>query len=153
MLTAIKAFFAGTSGVRNLILAVLAGLIILAVFGSVAYASYSFAQRNKQKELDELKTAMHEQFDKERQNLIETYQRSDKIAAELSALRGAITKQGGEIAVSLSTLRKQYKEIYEVLIPEEGVQQWEAARQLYNSAARPAPPQSPSRSPAARPKR
>jgi len=137
MWTAIKTFFGGTDGIRNLILVVVGGLLILAVFGSVAYASYSYARRNVDKEISAVQTAMTAQFNLERQNLIQTYQRSDQVAAELAALRGQLAKQNGQITGSLATLRKQYKDIYEVLIPEQGVQQWDAARNMYNAAARP----------------
>lgn len=123
--------------IKTTILIIVVAVVVLLILSSVAYASYSWAKRGEAERIEDVKTAMREQFDKERENLIKTYQRSDEYDRRLTEIKTAIEKQGGEIGGKLSLLRRQYKDIYDIMIPKEGVEQWEASRNLYNSAARP----------------
>ena len=132
----ILSLFKGKDWKTTAIVAASAVLALL-LFGSVAYASYSFAKRGEQERIEDVKKAMTEQFDKERQTLISTLQRSDSIDRSLNDMRAVMERQQGEISGKLEGIRKQYRDIYEIILPKEGIDQWEASRNVYNSSARP----------------
>lgn len=141
MFVGLAALFKGDN-LRPTLIAIAAIFVALGLFGSVAYAGYSWAKSGEEKRMDAVKEAMREVFDQEKQDLINTYRRADDINAAVAEIKQTIAKSAGQQTSAIDKLRGQFKEVYEILIPPEGVEQWEKAREMYNAAARRRSPQS-----------
>ena len=121
---------------KSTLITIAALLLGFALLGSVAYAGYAWHARGEEKRTADLKEAMREVFDKEKADLLATYKRADDIDRTLTEMKTSLAANFGEQKSDIGKLRKQFKEVYDVVIPPEGVEQWERSRDMYNKAAR-----------------
>lgn len=126
---------------KTTVVTVVACVVGLLLLGSVAYAGYSWHARGEEDRLKAVQDAMRKVFDAEKADLIKVYRRADEIDKSLTDFKKSMAETAGQQVNEMKNLRKQFKEVYEAVLPPEGIKQWERSRDMYNEAARRRSPQ------------